>query len=178
MNACGIPGRIIPALLADRRIGTINAYILVLLGTSLTILLWPLVKNTPGMYVWASAYGFCAGGTANFLQSGIASLYYGGSHNDDDGDDGDGEASCNSNSNSNKRGKLGVRIGMAFSAVGVAGLIGGPVGGELIKAGEGRGEGGGFLYMQIFTGVLMLVGCAVLGGARWVGTGGRVWRRV
>jgi MFS family permease len=152
MNACGIPGRILPAVLADRRLGTINSYILTLLGTSLTIFLWTLVTTKTGMYVWAVAYGYFAGGTANFLQAGIASL-----------NDGIGK--------SNGKGKLGVRIGMAFSAVAFAGLIGGPVGGELIEAGKERGQTGKFLYMQIFTGLLMLVGCSILTAVRVLRTG-------
>ncbi|KAF2651106.1 MFS general substrate transporter [Lophiostoma macrostomum CBS 122681] len=168
MNACGIPGRILPALLADRRIGTINTYILILLVMSITILFWPLVMSSPGMYVWACAYGFCAGGTSSFLQAGIASLQDGPDSSSDSG----GERT-----NTRKQGKLGVRIGMAFSIVGFAGLIGGPVGGQLIKAGQGRGEGGQFLYLQLFTGGIMVLGCVILVCARWVATGA-LWRRV
>lgn len=152
MNAAGIPGRIIPSLLADRRIGTINSYILTLLGTSLTIFLWTLVTSRAGMYAWVTAYGYFAGGTANFLQAGIASL-----------NEGIGKG--------NGKGKLGVRIGMAFSAVAFAGLIGGPVGGELINSGKERGPKGKFLYMQIFAGLLMLVGCAILTAVRVLRTG-------
>lgn len=44
-----------------------------------------------------------------------------------------------------KIGRLEVKIGMAFSFVGIASLIGGPVGGRLIDSGDERGEAGKFL---------------------------------
>ena len=110
------------------------------------------------MYPWAIAYGFCAGAVASLVQAGIVSLYAG----------------------SESKG-LGQRIGMCFAFVGFAGLIGAPVGGELIKAGPGRGRGGKgeetFLWMQVFTGAMMMCGAVGLVGARvWrTGWGLRRW---
>ncbi|KAH7086294.1 major facilitator superfamily domain-containing protein [Paraphoma chrysanthemicola] len=141
LNAAGDSGRIVPALLADRYIGTLNTYILTLALSSATLLAWPAVSSVTGMYPWATAYGFCAGGVSSLLQAGIASL------NDD-------------------AQKTGIEIGVAFSVVAFASLLGAPVGGELIQVGEKvKGEGtGAYLYMMVLTGV-----------ARVVKTGWRLW---
>jgi hypothetical protein len=62
---------------------------------------------------------------------------------------------------------------MAFSVVAFASLLGGPVGGELIRVGENeRGQGcEGYIYLQVFTGSIMLLGCGVLFCARVAKTG-------
>ena len=148
LNAAGIPGRLVLALLADRGIGTINTYIITLLLTSVTLLCWPLITSANEMYAWAVAYGFCAGGVSSLLQAGITSL-------------------------NEEPHKTGIKIGMAFSVVGFASLLGGPVGGELIQIGEDtRREGtDAYLPMMLFTGAIMIVGCGILIIARAVKTG-------
>ena len=102
------------------------------------------------MYPWAVAYGFGAGGVSSLLQAGITSL-------------------------NQEHHKTGVKIGMAFTVVGFASLLGGPVGGELIQVGEvaNHDEVRAFLPMMLFTGLVMLLGCAVLVVARWKKTGYR-----
>jgi MFS family permease len=150
LNAAGIPGRIIPAVLSDCCIGTINTYITLLL-TSVTLLCWPLVCNTTGMIPWALAYGYGAGGVSSLLQAGITSL------NDEPN-------------------KTGIKIGMAFSVVGFASLLGGPVGGELIHVGEETRDKGtdAYVLMMIFTGSMMVLGCGILCIARVTKTGYRL----
>jgi MFS family permease len=49
--------------------------------------------------------------------------------------------------------KIGTRTGTMFSIVAIAVLIGSPIGGQLIIA-----DNGGYVKMQIFSGVLMIVG--------------------
>ncbi|KAF2030544.1 MFS general substrate transporter [Setomelanomma holmii] len=148
LNAAGIPGRMIPAFLVDLYLGTINTYIVTLLLSGVTLLLWPLVSSMSAMYPWSFAYGFCAGGVSSLLQAGIASL------NDEPE-------------------KTGTEIGMAFSVVAFASLLGGPVGGELIQVAEAtRGHGGrAYLYMMLFTAGIMLLGCGMLIVARIAKTG-------
>ena len=46
LNAAGMPGRILLALLADNSFGTINAYVLVMRLMSVVVLVWPVV-HTP-----------------------------------------------------------------------------------------------------------------------------------
>ncbi|KAF2730714.1 MFS general substrate transporter [Polyplosphaeria fusca] len=116
LNASGIPGRLLPALLSDSIIGTVNTYLLTLVLTSITLFTWPLVQSFSGMLIWATAYGFCAGGVASLFQAGIASLH---------------DRSKDKNAPS-----LGTKIGMAFSIVAFAGLMGAPLGGHLIRGVE------------------------------------------
>ncbi|KAF2128046.1 MFS general substrate transporter [Dothidotthia symphoricarpi CBS 119687] len=155
LNASGIPGRIIPALLSDYVFGTINTYILILLLGSFTLLSWPYVTSIRSMIPWAVSYGFCAGGISSLLQAGIASL------NDEPH-------------------KTGIKIGMAFTVVAVSSLLGGPIGGELIKMGESRlGDGtAAYFWLQVFTGSIMLLGCVILVVARCAKTRGRFKQKV
>jgi MFS family permease len=105
-----------------------------------TLLCWLRVDTAAGMYPWATAYGFGAGGVSSLLQAGMTSL------NQDPS-------------------KTGVRIGMAFTVVGFASLLGGPVGGELIEKGGhafNAGNRKAFLPMIVFTGSIMLLGCVIL----------------
>lgn len=151
LNATGIPGRIIPALLSDCGPDTLDTYILVLLNTSLALLCWPLVTTKAAMFVWASAYGFFSGGAVSLVQAGVVSL-------------------------SGNESKLGRNIGIVFGFAGTASLLGAPVGGELIEAGKkvfGH-DGESFLLLQLCTGAFMLLGCAVLVVARAMRTGRQV----
>jgi MFS family permease len=155
LNTAGIPGRIIPALLSDCCIGTINTYIVTLLLTSITLLCWPLVHSATGMIPWALAYGYGAGGVSSLLQAGITSL------NDEPN-------------------KTGIKIGMAFSIVGFASLLGGPVGGELIRIGDEIRDKGADAYvlMMVFTGSIMMLGCGILCIARLAKTGYKLKMKV
>lgn len=123
LNAAGIPGRIVPALLADLRVGTINTYIVILFIIIVTLLLWPLVTTRTGMTIWTLAYGFGAAGVSSFLQAGLTSI------NDEPS-------------------KKGQKIGMAFPVVGVASLLGGPVGGEIDKDWGEDKEGDGCICLD------------------------------
>jgi MFS family permease len=51
--------------------------------------------------------------------------------------------------------EIGVRNGSVFAVISVAALTGSPIGGALIDR-----DGGGFVYLQVFCGVTMAVGCA------------------
>lgn len=154
LNAAGIPGRIVPALLSDNYLGAINTYTCITTLTTLVLLLWPLISTSAEMIPWATAFGFCAGAVASLLQAGIASLNV-------------------------QRGKLGVEIGMGFSVVGFASLIGGPMGGYLMKKGRGAdGTREKCLWMQVFTGVVMGLGTVILVALRIDKTGWKLWEKV
>lgn len=77
-----------------------------------------------------------------------------------------------------KEGKMnmGGRIGMLCSVVGIASLLGGPVGGEARRIGGEEREG--FVWMMVVTGGIMVVGCVVLGMARGVRTGWKLGARI
>jgi MFS family permease len=57
--------------------------------------------------------------------------------------------------------KMGVRNGMVFSVVGIAQLVGPPIGGALITANKGN-----YLYAQLFGGLSLCVGVCLLVVAR------------
>jgi MFS family permease len=101
------------------------------------------------MYPWAALYGFGAGGVSSLLQAGITSL-------------------------NQEPHKTGVKIGMAFTVVGFASLVGGPVGGVLLQNGEKaypEQEIKAFMPMITFTGCMMLMGCIILVAMRVAKTG-------
>ncbi|KAF9691928.1 hypothetical protein EKO04_009978 [Ascochyta lentis] len=151
LNAAGIQGRIIPALLSDAVLGTINTYFVVLLLMGTTLFCWPLVGSSTDMFVWAGAYGFCAGGAVSLVQAGAISLC---------GEEEDVE-NC-----------LGVVLGVA----GVASLVGAPVGGELVRAGgQLLGDGSkAHLLLQLCTGGFILLACFALVSTRVLKTGWKV----
>lgn len=70
--------------------------------------------------------------------------------------------------------KMGVRLGMVFSVLGFALLIGNPFAGWLIS-GPGNGE---YVYAQVFAAGTMLVGAVLLSVARWYVTGWKVFVKV
>jgi len=63
--------------------------------------------------------------------------------------------------------EIGMRIGTAFSVISLAALTGNPIAGALITR-----DAGGYLYLKVFCGLAMGVGCASLGAARWALGGG------
>ncbi|KAF3002600.1 hypothetical protein E8E13_008537 [Curvularia kusanoi] len=155
LNAAGIPGRIVPALVSDGALGVINTYILVLLLTSITLLLLPLVATKADMFAWAAAYGFSSGGAVSLVQAGVIELCEGGDH-------------------------LRCGVGVVFGIAGIASLVGAPVSAELVGLGLklfGSGSDSFFL-LQMCTGGMMLMACVGLFVARTVKTGWCVARRV
>ncbi|CAL8578617.1 hypothetical protein XPA_004386 [Xanthoria parietina] len=147
MNAAGIPGRILATYLAPK-LGTFNLTVLTTLLCSLvTLTLWLPRTNHPHTtsIVFAILYGFSASAyvaLAPMLVAQISSIR-----------------------------QMGVRSGVLFFVVGVAALIGVPVGGRLLERGED-----GWMVMQAFAGGCMGVAAGVLVVAREVALGGRVRR--
>ena len=69
--------------------------------------------------------------------------------------------------------KMGVRIGMVFSILGFAILIGNPLAGALISV-----DGGKYLYAQMYAGSALVLGVVFLAAARVVVTGWKLFVRV
>ncbi|KAI1498443.1 MFS general substrate transporter [Biscogniauxia marginata] len=138
-NAAGLPGRLIPNLLADR-FGPLTVAIPVCLACGAALLSWAAVRDPAALYGWAAAYGFASGGIQALFPAGLGSL------------------------TAAHPGAQGTRIGMAFTIVSFAVLTGNPLSGALISAMGGRYEGA-----QAFTGVSLLVGMGFVCAARWVG---------
>lgn len=57
--------------------------------------------------------------------------------------------------------QIGVRTGSMFAIISFAALVGNPIGGALVK-----NEGGGYLHLQIFCGIMMLGGSLFFVAAR------------
>lgn len=70
--------------------------------------------------------------------------------------------------------KMGVRLGMVFSVLGFALLIGNPFAGWLISV-PGNGS---YIYAQIFAAASMMVGAVLLGIARFHVTGKKLFVKV
>ncbi|GKT45463.1 MFS transporter asaE [Colletotrichum spaethianum] len=128
MSAVGILGRLIPPYLADRSIKPLRTLVISVLLSSLNVFAWIAVSSTAGLYVWVVAYAF----TANAMQTLFTASM--------------GEVTSDMS-------KLGVRIGMVFTIVSFACLVGSPIGGGLVDV-----NGGVYTYAQIFAGASMLVG--------------------
>ena len=68
--------------------------------------------------------------------------------------------------------EIGMRMGTSFSIISFAVLTGNPIAGALITR-----NGGGYLYLQLFCGGVMAVGCGFLVAARYVQCGWS-WKRI
>lgn len=136
LNAAGLPGRLVPALISDRLLGPLNTLIPVAMTAGALLFAWTAVGSLPALYVWVVAYGFFAGGVQSLFQAASAALTA------------DVE-------------KVGVRIGMTFTLVSFACLTGPLIAGRLVEL-----RGGDYLYAQVFGGSVMVGGSVLLGSAR------------
>lgn len=132
MNGVGIPGRIIPAILADTMIGPTWMLVLVTFFSSTLLFFWMMVDNIDGFWLFIVLYGGISSGIQSLFPAAVASL-----------------------SDNPERG--GVQMGMVFSIAGIASLLGAPLAGKLIES-----SGGKFMTAQIFAGVTIATGCLTL----------------
>jgi peptide chain release factor 1 len=136
INATGIPGRLIPAFLADRYFGPVTVFIPVIFISAVLTFAWAGVSSLTGNYVWVAIFGMFGAGVQSLFPSTCASL-------------------------TKDLSKNGTRIGMLFSIVSIAALTGPPLAGKLIQV-----AGGSFLGAQIWAGVCMLLGVGFMVAAR------------
>ncbi|KAJ6061149.1 Short-chain dehydrogenase/reductase SDR [Penicillium canescens] len=73
-NAVGIPGRIIPALLADRYFGAITVLIPVIFLAGLSVYIWHSVQSLASDIVWIVFLGFFGASIQGLFPSTLASL--------------------------------------------------------------------------------------------------------
>ncbi|KAF2011674.1 MFS general substrate transporter [Aaosphaeria arxii CBS 175.79] len=141
MNAIGIPGRLIPALIADYFLGPVNTIVIVSLFAGTLFFCWAAISNVGSLYAFCILYGF--------FGAGIQSLF---------------PASCVSLTSDPQ--KIGVRTGMVFTVMSIPSLTGPPIAGALIES-----RGGSFLYAQMFGGAAFMGGMLTLMSARVAKTG-------
>ena len=132
INGFGIPGRFVPALLADKYFTPLNVEIPVILITGVLLFAWIKVHTLVSFYVWVAVYGFFAGGCQSLFQAASSSFA----------------------TDSEKR---GLRIGMVFTFVSFACLSGPPLCGKLVQIQNDQ-----YLAAQIFGGVVMVAGSLLL----------------
>lgn len=137
INVVGVPGRLIPAYLADRYFGAVNVFIPTIIGTAICIFAWAGVDSISGDYAWVAFFGDSGAGVQALFPATTASL-------------------------TKDLSKSGIRIGMIFSIISIAALTGPPLAGKLIVVANGR-----YIGSQIWGGVCLLVGAAFLVAARW-----------
>ena len=144
-----IPGRILPGIIGDK-LGRFNT-IIVISGISgaVTLALWiPGSSNTAAIIVYGAIFGFTSGGYISMAPAVIAQI-------------------------SDIR-EIGTRIGVMFVCNAVAALAGSPIGGAIVTRSRHSGAGNPYLGLQLFCGVVMLVGTAVFFVARYAQVGFRL----
>ncbi|KAJ6019433.1 Short-chain dehydrogenase/reductase SDR [Penicillium canescens] len=142
-NAVGIPGRIIPALLADRYFGAITVLIPVIFLAGLSVYIWHSVQSLASDIVWIVFLGFFGASIQGLFPSTLASL-------------------------TQDLSKSGTRIGMVFTIISIPCLTGPPLAGSLIQVGDGN-----YIGAQVWGGTCLLLGCGILFAARVASMGWR-----
>ncbi|WQF87048.1 Putative major facilitator superfamily, MFS transporter superfamily [Colletotrichum destructivum] len=137
LNGVGFVARMLPSLLA-RYFGTVNTFFALLFGSQMAMFTWIAVYSTSGLYVWTIYYSLVIGGVQSLAPAVVSSF-------------------------SPDLQKLGSRMGMVFSVIGVGALIGSPIAGVLISALDGS-----YVGAQAFAGTSLAVGCALVFAAKEV----------
>lgn len=141
MNAVGILGRLLPNYLADRYVGCLNIFAPITVITGIIVICWMAVDSRSGLTAFIIIYGIFAAGVQALFPASVAAL------TDDPR-------------------KAGTRIGMSFTVVSLGCVVGPPISGALVGAGDGN-----FRYAQIFCGLALILGGLSLGAARVAKTG-------
>ncbi|KAH7083468.1 major facilitator superfamily domain-containing protein [Paraphoma chrysanthemicola] len=135
LNGVGLPARIIPGYIADQYLGVLNTFMLCLLANVVIVWCWLAVGSVPAYYAYVVVYGISAASFQSLFSTTIA-------------------AYCRDMT------KIGTRLGMAFTGMGVATLIGGPISGALLKV------GGSYVVPICWNAALMVVGTGLVFAAR------------
>ena len=69
MVAVGVPGRLIPAFLADQYFGPLSTLIPVVLLAAIMLLSWIGVVSVSGLYAFSALYGLAGAGIQSFFVS-------------------------------------------------------------------------------------------------------------
>lgn len=141
-NGLGIPGRVLPGVIAGRFLGPLNTAIPTAASVALVLYCWPAVRHTHGsLYGFAIAYGFVASAIQSLFAVSLAAL-------------------------TDDLSQLGTRMGMVFSLVAFASLTGSPIAGAIVQA-----SGGDYVSAQMWAASTMLLGAGALTAARLSRTG-------
>ncbi|KAK5992119.1 MFS-type transporter [Cladobotryum mycophilum] len=137
INGLGVPGRLVPAFLADRYFGAMPTMVPTIFGAAIVVFSWIAVPSLTGDYVWVIAFGYFGSGIQGMFPATCAGL-------------------------SKDLSKSGTRIGMIFTIISFACLTGPPLAGKLIQIAGGR-----YIAAQIWGGSCLTVGGFLVTGACW-----------
>ena len=132
INALGLPGRLIPASVADRFLGPMNTLVITVALSGILTFVWAAIDSLQGTWAFAVIYGFFGAGIQSMFPPALA------------------------NSGRDPR-KIGVEMGMIFSVMSIGCLCGPPIAGALIER-----NGGDYMYAQMFAGSVMTCGALIL----------------
>ncbi|KAF2628030.1 MFS general substrate transporter [Macroventuria anomochaeta] len=132
MNGVGVPGRLLPNIIADRCLGSVNIMALSSFNGAIIVFSWAAVRSEMGLWIFAAFFGFFSAGIQSLFPASLATL-------------------------TPDPQKRGTRMGIGFAVAGFACLTGTPLGGALVQANDGH-----YLYVQIWTGLSMLAGTLFL----------------
>ncbi|KAM5465023.1 hypothetical protein MauCBS54593_006656 [Microsporum audouinii] len=148
INAVGVVGRVIPCYISDWKSGPINALIPCSVVAGAALFGWIGVNKEPSLYAFSIVYGFFAAGIQALFPAALTSL-------------------------TTDLKKSGIRFGMTLSIVSFSSLTGSPIAGALIALRDGD-----YLYAQLFAGVSMFLGLAILMLSRSKAVGWKLMARV
>ena len=131
LNAGAIPGRIAPGFIANKT-GVLNLLFLLLACAGIIVLAWVAVDSVGGLIVFALIYGFVFGGILSLPPPALVSL-------------------CPDLS------VVGTRFGTGSSFASLGVLIGTPISGAFLNNKKGDPTER-FLGLQIFAGIILLIG--------------------
>ena len=147
MSGVGVPGRIIPAFLADRYTGPLNMLVFFSFLGGIVLCTWAKVSTLQELEAWAVIYGVTSAGFLGIFPATLSTL-------------------------TEDPRKMGTRMGMVFSVMSFACLTGPPIAGLLVQR-----LNGSYLGAQIFAGLAVLAGSIALLAARVAKQGFKVMVR-
>lgn len=74
MNAVGLPGRVLPGYIADRRTGPLNIMLPIGIVVGGLFFAWTAVHSYGGLVAWACFYGIFAAGIQGLFPATLSSL--------------------------------------------------------------------------------------------------------
>ncbi len=145
VNGLSVPSRPVAGFLADRLIGPMNMYITGTFFLGGMFLAWIGVASKTGMYVFSVFFGLANGAAQGVFVGSLASL-------------------------TKDPRKMGTRFGMVCTIVAFATLAGPPTAGAIIDR-----SNGGYLYSQIWAGLVTILAAVTVAVARCT-AGGWKWK--
>ena len=139
LNGVGSVGRLVPNYIADRT-GPLTIFVPVAMMAGICMFSWKAVSSVAGLYAWTVFYGLAGGAMQSLFPAGLSSL-------------------------TPDLKKAGVRMGMVFTVVSFATLVGSPIAGAIISA-----SGGSYTGAQSYAGSALLLGMCFITAARVVKT--------